>query len=228
MARAAVPDYGRQKPESKTQMLLEQLSASPCSYTVWHTADACHDRCCHHRWLSQNKRTAETCAIQCKVLHKLDTSHAPCLSRRFQQRSNSLPGGFTHIHFFIISLFWTLASTFLLGEQAPPKASEGKVSSSEPCHTEASADQRLQHPQPVLAAHHGCRWAALAQLEHIISWFRNARRSLQRASIRDFLNDNWKLRGKNVFCKQPGQNWQSRCGEDVTVGATHSPQVLGP
>lgn len=37
MVGAGVPDYGRQQLQSKPQMLLEQPSASPCSYAEFDT-----------------------------------------------------------------------------------------------------------------------------------------------------------------------------------------------
>lgn len=90
------------------------------------------------------------------------------------------------LHPFFISGFGTLTPTFLLWEQALPKASERQST-----WQRAMRYRHTWHTQPGLATHYGCHWAGLAELRHIISQLRNTRRSLQLVSLKDFsLNDN--------------------------------------
>lgn len=122
------------------------------------------------------------------------------------------------LHSFLISGFWALTPTFLLGEQALPKALERQ--------RKQQGAMRCRHKwqtQPGLAMHHRWHWAGLAERRHVISWLRNASRSLQLVSLKDFsLNDSWKLRGKNVFLQASRQELT----EQVCKGRL-LPQFLG-
>lgn len=79
-----MPDYGRQQLQSKTQMLLEQLSASPCSYTEFDTllmpattAAAITDGCL---WINECQKPV--LSFKCNVLHTLDTHIAHSLPQQ--------------------------------------------------------------------------------------------------------------------------------------------------
>lgn len=208
-----MPDCSRQRLQSRTWMEPEQTSASSVP-----TRNSTNRWCLPRLLLpppmavSEERSARNLCFQVQSAAHTLGAPTVCSLPQQVFLIVFLVSTRWLCLHPLLISGFWALTPTFLLGEQTLPKASERQskwqraVSCRHTCHT--------WHTQPELATHHWCHWAGLAECRHILSWLTNTRRSLQLVSLKDFsLNDSWKLRGTNVFCKQAGRNWQDRCAK---------------